>query len=245
MSQPTCQTLVQGQPRPDFHTLLLRRVEALEQECQVLRAQYELCKDRRAWGSTCTDPSCKGTCVLAGKTACLSNNNNTLLSQLWQQAGQLDEFCNLLLEQERDRVTRAENFLHVLIRMTPTAEQQVELAQIQRDERVRLAELLREKHQLHIDEKVRLAEIAKDEKVCLAEVARDQQKEKTWADKRERVCLAQIAADEKVKLAHEAEDRTRVRTTILEKEVSRCLKELCLEPILTEAGEVSVGSDRK
>jgi len=148
-------------------------------------------------------------------TQCPLISNNILLSQLWQQAGQSTErFLELLLH-EQDRAQRIETMVQTIIQMTPTAEQQIQLAQLQKDKEIRLAE---------INEKIRLTELDLELKLKLAQIEKEERVRMAEITESENVRLAQIAKEEKVRQKELEKD-----TMEVQQEGKAKVKQMCVE----------------
>ncbi|KAF9920670.1 hypothetical protein BGZ65_011024, partial [Modicella reniformis] len=144
--------------------ILVSRIQALEEDLQVLRKQYQLLT------GDCNEPY---------------TYNNTLLSHLWKLAGQsIDKFKDLVLEQEGSRANKVDELAQTLAQLIPPGEVLIQLAQIRKDERIRLAEiaaderlrlwdLFKNKQEITSNEHMELARIARDEKIRLAELAKE------------------------------------------------------------------------
>ncbi|KAK3815123.1 MAG: hypothetical protein J3Q66DRAFT_343868 [Benniella sp.] len=212
-----------NQLQPTLYTLLLRRVEALEEERQVLRTQYGLMGDRSQnnnnnnGGHKDGEDNTRGSSSnTTNSTQCPLISNNILLSQLWLQAGQSTErFQELLLLHEQDHAQRIEAMVQTIVQMTSTVEQQIQLAQIQKDKEIRLAE---------INGKIRLKELDHELKLKLAQMEKEERVRMAEITESENVRLAQIAKEEKIRQKELEKD-----TMEAQQEGKAKLKEMCVE----------------
>ncbi|KAF9113492.1 hypothetical protein BGX27_001446 [Mortierella sp. AM989] len=149
----------------------------------------------------------------------LQDQFRLLPSKVKKKDGESDE--DLILQEEESRGNRIQGLLENLIQFALPPSKEVQLAEIQRDEKVRLAEIAKaeKNHQIVTakDEKIRLAilanegedrklKIANDEKIRLAELVKEEKIRLAELARKEKVQLCKLAQKEKIRLAELANE---------------------------------------
>ncbi|KAF9365132.1 hypothetical protein BGX34_011332, partial [Mortierella sp. NVP85] len=71
--------------------------------------------------------------------------DSILISRLWQLAEQShNKYRDLLIKYEQDRTAKIDGLTRDLVQLTMNSERDVQLAQVQKDEKIRLAEIAKE-----------------------------------------------------------------------------------------------------
>ncbi|KAF9956406.1 hypothetical protein BGZ65_002745, partial [Modicella reniformis] len=210
-----------------LHTILGSRIQALEDERQVLRGQYQLLTQQSHGDDNGSQDSDNSRTIDHDRHP--FTTNNILISQMWKLAEQsTDKFRDLLLDQELYRAGKVGELVQALIQLIPTAEQQIQLAQIHKDEKIRLAEIARDEKSTMVakEEKERaievaysLAELSQRGKIRLKEL----EKEICEVQKDEKVKLRELKKDEHVRIA-ELAHQDKIRLKELEKEICEVQK---------------------
>ncbi|KAF9299045.1 hypothetical protein BGZ74_009126 [Mortierella antarctica] len=218
------------------------QIATLEQERDAVR-QYSntftvlphISTDKPPSDQEWFDDSASESDALHTETSTATSSSNSfanaplLIHRLAQDCqGDRFSFQQRLLDSEKSLFCQLEACRAIQLQYTPNPEQQVQLAQCERDSRVRLAEIAK-------DREVELARIASEERIVLAKVAKDIRKfanekeirkteifadvRKTIKDERyvgnaekeKEIELARVVKDERVELARVEKDVEQIR----------------------------------
>ncbi|KAK3815126.1 MAG: hypothetical protein J3Q66DRAFT_205212 [Benniella sp.] len=140
--------------------------------------------------------------------------NNILIANLWAQSNHsLSKFRELILQEEENRGQKVFQLRIAQVPLVPTAEQQIQQAEAQRNERIRLASIAR-------DEKLRLAEIAKEERLRIAELANEENHHVNEIAKEGRLRLEEIQSQDRERNLLLETERVKVEADIRKQEIA-------------------------
>ncbi|KAF9345005.1 hypothetical protein BGX34_005124 [Mortierella sp. NVP85] len=181
---------------------LQRDITAMEKERGVLKEQFAILPPEAP--SSSPQPNDKSFRLI----------NNILIANLWAQSNHsLSKFRELILHEEENRGQKVFQLRLAQVPLVPTAEQQIQQAEAQRNERIRLASIAR-------DEKLRIAEIAKEERIRIAELAKEENHHVNEIAKEGRLRLEEIQSQDRERNILLETERVKVEADIRKQEIA-------------------------
>ncbi|KAF9994864.1 hypothetical protein BGZ65_009493, partial [Modicella reniformis] len=180
---------------------LQRQIDVLEGERKVLNEQFALLPE----SSSTPSP---------GSREAPLRIINVLTAQLWYQSNYTpSKFRQLLVSEEQARGQKVYNLHMAQVPLGFTAEQKIQLAEVQKEERIRLAEIAK-------DEKTRLAEIAKEEKVRLSELEKEDRRQTNEIAKDGRIRLEELEKQDRERQLQLEADKIKFETEVRKQEIA-------------------------